>query len=352
MSVSDAREQPAVQPPKKRMSRGTRVLVIIVCILLAIALILAGTVLILSAVGRNALTNDDGVNIARDDVEALGSGTVRYNGQLYRYNTDIVTILLMGVDEEAKQDTGGVYGNANQSDANILAVLDMRNQELTLVSISRDAMCTLDVLDSTGAHVGTATAQLALAYSYGDGAERSCELTSAAVSRLFYDLPIPAYGSIYMQGIRQLVDSVGGVTVTPDASFSGFTAGQPVTLTGQRTENYIRYRADSTEGNNQRMQRQKQVVLALVNKMLAQVKEDPASVLALYNDVRRNITTNINTAMMVYLAQQASGMHFSGDIVNVPGTSVMGAQKHAEYQVDPDALLELVLDIFYEPVDG
>ena len=320
MSVSDAREQPAVQPPKKRMSRGTRVLIIIVCILLAIALILVGTVLILSAVGRNALTNDDGVNIARDDVEALGSGTVRYNGQLYRYNTDIVTILLMGVDEEVKQDTGGVYGNANQSDANILAVLDMRNQELTLVSISRDAMCTLDVLDSTGAHVVTATAQLALAYSYGDGAE--------------------------------LVDSVGGVTVTPDASFSGFTAGQPVTLTGQRTENYIRYRADSTEGNNQRMQRQKQVVLALVNKMLAQVKEDPASVLALYNDVRRNITTNINTAMMVYLAQQASGMHFSGDIVNVPGTSVMGAQKHAEYQVDPDALLEMVLDIFYEPVDG
>ena len=84
------------------------------------------------------------------------------------------------------------------------------------------------------------------------------------------------------------------------------------------------------------------IVLALVNKMLAQVKEDPASVLALYNDVRRNITTNINTAMMVYLAQQASGMHFSGDIVNV----------HAGYQVNPDALLEMVLDIFYEPVDG
>ena len=62
--------------------------------------------------------------------------------------------------------------------------------------------------------------------------------------------------------------------------------------------------------------------------------------------------TAINTAMIVYLPQQASGMHFSGDIVNVPGTSVMGAQKHAEYQVNPDALLEMVLDIFYEPVDG
>jgi len=61
---------------------------------------------------------------------------------------------------------------------------------------------------------------------------------------------------------------------------------------------------------------------------------------------------NLLTGLMVYLAQQASGMHFSGDIVNVPGTSVMGAQRHAEYQVDPDALLEMVLDIFYEPVDG
>ena len=125
-----------------------------------------------------------------------------------------------------------------------------------------------------------------------------------------------------------------------------------MTLTGKLTENYIRYRADSTEGNNQRMQRQKQVVLALVHKMLAQVKEDPASVLAIYNNIRRNTTTNINTAMMVYLAQQASGMHFSGDIVNVPGTSVMGAQRHAEYQVDQDALLRMILNIFYEPVDG
>ena len=56
--------------------------------------------------------------------------------------------------------------------------------------------------------------------------------------------------------------------------------------------------------------------------------------------------------MMVYLAQQASGMHFSDDIVNVPGTSVMGEQRHAEYQVDQDALLELILSIFYEPVEG
>lgn len=351
--MPDERQTPAERPPKKRMSRATRVLVIIVCVLLAIALLLVATVLVLSAIGRNALTDDDGMNISRDDVESLGSGTVRYNDRLYRYNTDIVTILLMGVDEQVKQDASGIYGNANQSDANILAVLDLRNKEMTLISVSRDAMCTLDILDSAGEHVGTATAQLALAYAYGDGAERSCELTSAAVSRLFYDLPIPVYGSIYMQGIRQLRRQRRRRDGHADTSIPRLCRpGAAVTLTGQLTENYIRYRADSTEGNNQRMQRQKQVVLALVHKMLAQVKEDPASILALYNNVRRNTTTNINTAMMVYLAQQASGMHFSDDIVNVPGTSVMGEQRHAEYQVDSDALLELILSIFYEPVEG
>ena len=61
---------------------------------------------------------------------------------------------------------------------------------------------------------------------------------------------------------------------------------------------------------------------------------------------------NLLTGLMVYLAQQASGMHFSDDIVNVPGTSVMGEQRHAEYQVDSDALLWMILNIFYEPVDG
>ena len=30
----------------------------------------------------------------------------------------------------------------------------------------------------------------------------------------------------------------------------------------------------------------------------------------------------------------------------------MGEQRHAEYQVDQDALLELILSIFYEPVEG
>ena len=51
-------------PKKKKMSKGTKALLIIVCVIVAIALLLVGTVLILSAVGRSALTDDgSGINI-------------------------------------------------------------------------------------------------------------------------------------------------------------------------------------------------------------------------------------------------------------------------------------------------
>lgn len=346
----------AEAPKKKKMSKGTKVLLIIVCVIVAIAVLLVGAVLILSAVGRSALT-DDGSGMTMEDyrgdegdAESLGSGTVRYKGQLYQYNDEIIPILLLGVDEREKNVQEGEFGVANQADVNVLAALDPKNGRITMISISRDTMCDLDVLDETGAHVGTANAQLALAYTYGDGGDTSCALSAEAVSRLFYGLEIPAYASIYMNGITELVNAVGGVTVTPDVSFGSFVAGQQTLLTGQRTEQYIRYREYTTEGNNQRMQRQNQVLVALVRQMLASVQQNPASALNLYNNVSRNVTTNLNTSKILYLAQQATRMSFDGEIRNVAGTSVLGAENHAEYQVDEQALYELILDVFYDPV--
>lgn len=340
-------------PKKKKMSKGTKALLIIVCVIVAIALLLVGTVLILSAVGRSALT-DDGSGMTMEeyegDAESLGSGTVRYKGQLYQYNDEIIPVLLLGVDEHEKNVQEGEFGVANQADVNVLAALDPKNGRITMISISRDTMCQMDVLDDAGSHVGTATAQLALAYTYGDGGDVSCELSAAAVSRLFYGLEIPVYASIYMDGITELVDAVGGVTVTPDVSFGPFVAGRETLLTGSNTERYIRYRESTTEGNNQRMQRQNQVLVALVRQMLASVKQNPASVLNLYNNVSRNVTTNLDASKILYLAQQAAKLRFDGEIRNVAGESVLGAQNHAEYQVDEQALYELILDVFYDPV--
>lgn len=339
------------EKPKKKISKGTKVLIIIAGVLVGLALLMALTLLALNFFGGRSLRSDiDGLNLDSTAAQSSDEGTIRYKGKLYRYNKDIITIMLMGVDNHEKQMVSGRYGNANQTDANVLAVLDTKNEKICLISVSRDAICEIDILDSDGIHVGTADAQLALAYSYGDGGDVSCKLTSDAVSRLFYDLPVNAYGSIYLNGVSRLVDVLGGVTVTPTSSFGGFKAGTPVTLKGGLTEDYLRYRTDSLEGNNERMERHKQVIIAMAHAVIEKIKNDPTSILSLYGEVMNNVTTDINTARMVYLAGQAAKMDFDSNIRSVEGESVMGKESHAEYIVDKDALLELIINTFYEPV--
>lgn len=339
---------------KKPISKGAKALLIIVCVLAGLAVLMAAAVFILDSIGRGALTDDGGsIDLSGANAQAfesVGTGTVRYKGKLYRYNDEISCILLMGVDEYQKSEQS-YYGNANQSDVNVLAVLDPKNEKLTLISVSRDILCELEMLDSEGNFIGTGNAQLALAYSYGDGGDVSCRLTSKAASKIFYGLNIPAYASIYMNGIADLVDAVGGITVTPSESFNGFTAGQQTELKGRLTEQYIRFREHTIEGNNQRMERQKQVLMALVYKGLDSAKKDPTSVLDLYGCVKDNVTTNINAAMMVYLARQAIKLDFDGQIHNVPGHSELGEQNHAVYVVDEEAFLAMIMDIFYDPVE-
>ena len=337
---------------KKKMSKGSRVLLTIVCIVVGIAVLLGITVLILDRIGHNAMTDDGSGMRTPDQAEQMEAGRVRYNGQLYQYKNDITTILFMGVDSREKAASSGEFGRPNQADVIVLGVLDPVEDRIVLISVSRDSMCEIDILDAQGVRTGTANAQLALSYSYGDGADVSCQLTSDAVSRLFYDLPISAYASIYMNGVGRLTDVVGGITVTPNESFGQFQAGQSVTINSANAETYLRYRDHTVEGNNARMERQKGVIMELARAMLREIRTNPQSILTIYQEISNNVTTNINASSMVYLARVARTMTLSNDVLKVQGESVLGAEQHAEFNVDQTALYELILEIFYEPIDG
>lgn len=337
---------------KKRMNKGTRILLTIVAVIVCIALLLAITVLILDRIGQRNMTNDGSGMTVVDGAELDNEGRVRYKGQLYEYKKDLTTILLMGVDSRNKDADSGEFGRSNQADADVLAVFDPSTHKITFINISRDAMVEMEILDDYGNSKGTARAQLALSYAYGDGAGVSCKLTKNAVSGLFYNLPIHAYASIYMDGIADLVGEVGGVTVTALDTFGQFTEGQSVTLTRSNTEQYIRYRSHDTEGNNQRMERQKQVLVAMSKTMLGRIREQPISALTVYDAVKRNVTTDLNTGSILYLARRAATMQLNENMLKVPGESVLGDGNHAEFIVDETALYELILSVFYTPVDG
>ena len=90
---------------------------------------------------------------------------------------------------------------------------------MTLISVSRDTMCDIAILDESGDVSGSARAQLALSYSYGDGLATSAALTREAVSNLFYGLDIDGYAAFYMGGIADLNDALGGVTLTVQSDY-------------------------------------------------------------------------------------------------------------------------------------
>ena len=346
------KERPETQPKKKKLSKGTRILRNIVIVIVAIALLLGAAVFVLDHFGRSQLTDDGAAMTVIEDAELDNAGRVRYKGQLYEYKKDVTTILLMGVDSRNKEDTEGEFGASNQSDMNVLAVLDPETHQITLINISRDSMVEMEVMDELGNSVGTAKAQLALSYSYGDGGDVSCRLTRDAVSGLFYDLPIHAYASIYLNGVADLVGEIGGVTVQALDTFGEFREGETVELTRSNTESYIRYREKTVDGNNQRMERQRQVLMAMAKTMLSRVKEKPISALTIYDAVKRNVTTDLNTGSILYLARTAAGLHMNESVLKVQGESVLGEGNHAEFNVDETALYELILSVFYQPIEG
>ena len=65
------------------------------------------------------------------DNEVLDSYTVRYNDKLYRYNDQIVTLLLLGVDQEEPDVTEGSVDSDVYADVVLLAAIDMKNNKVS-----------------------------------------------------------------------------------------------------------------------------------------------------------------------------------------------------------------------------
>ena len=340
-------------------------LIIVVIILLLFALILCTFVVGLWMHGKNSMTQATPpptlpLPAESTTVETQSNPNIfEYNGKRYKYNTNMINLLLLGIDSEEKHDD--YQTGYDQADVIVLAALDPLNNELNLISLSRDTLCDIEVTDNDGKNAGLIQTQLALTFGYGNDPHESCQATCDAVSNIFYGLPIRGYGAYYMNGIVELNDAVGGVTVTiiEDYPFSKqgqtkhWVEGTKVTLKGEWAEYYIRARVEhGVDSNDLRMVRQKQYMLALVNQAISKAKENPASIMEMYNAVDDYVITDLGVGEIAYLAMKATGMNFSGEIRSLPGDLVLGEDGYAELHLNPQALYELMLDVFYTEIES
>ncbi|MBQ2972619.1 MAG: LCP family protein [Ruminococcus sp.] len=351
---------------KKKKKKALKVLLIILCVLLALVIAVAGTLFVFNKIGESAMHNYEDVEIEPapevENIESVTDGgkTIAYNGSTYAFNEKVATVVMMGIDTGKKGEAiENIIGANGQADAIYIAVIDTSNNKVTILGVSRDAMVDVNVYNTSGEFLRTENMQLCLSYAYGDGKHTSCENTLVSLERLFYGMPFDTYFSFDIPAIGLATDAIGGVTITSDTEFYSdyynrtIYPGETVTLYGNDATAYVRTRdINELDSNNARMSRQKQFISAFIAEIFSSVKSDPSLVLDLYNTVENNSTTNLTPAKMTYLATTAiSGLDSYKEIefVNVPGTVTKG--EYAEFIVDQNTLMELMLDLFYVKVN-
>ena len=276
-----------------------------------------------------------------------------YNGTAYARREDLETVLLLGVDKFEGETPEG-YINNQQADFLLLLVLDEENETCTPIQLNRDTMTQIQILGVTGEPAGTFTGQLALAHTYGSGEEDSCENTVLAVSNLLYGMGIDHYVSLTMDGVALLNDLVGGVTVEVLDDFSGIddslVQGETVTLQGQQALTYVRSRGGLEDSSNlHRMERQRQYLAALQQQLKAAVQQEDGFTLDALLQLNEYMVSDCTVDQLSDLGDSLAAYQVS-DILTTPGDAQEG-EEFMEFTVDEDALQQLVMDVFYEPVE-
>lgn len=309
--------------------------------------------------------------MAKEDQESADSGTqtgkemlfeentVFWNGKTYKRNTYVKAVLCMGVDRDGPMTETTLSGDGGQADGNFLLANDTARGSMKILLIPRDSMTEITKTDTSwtetnGAKLGEVVDHLSLSYAYGDGREKSCEYTKQAVSHLLMGLKIDSYMAADLEIIASLNDEVGGVTVTiptmgMEQADPEFVFGQTVRLKGEQAERFVRFR--DTERDNSAISRMEQQKL-YISGFFQAVKEK--------NRTESNITEHLFEMSQDYMVTDMAKDEYLKLAINAlegegltsasfkmaPGTGT-ATETYDEYYVDQEALVPIILDLFY-----
>jgi len=290
-------------------------------------------------------------------------GWIKYQDRIYAYNEDILTFLFMGIDKGGDVAEVAEGTDGGQADALFLLILNPHEKTIEVIGINRNTMADVDIYNEEGAYVTTATAQIAVQHGFGNGVEESCEYQLKAVQRLFYNLPVHGYAAVHMDAVISLTDLLGGIELTAledvGVAFEGkekgkiiIHEGDHVVLDGEKAYSYVRFRDVKVDGSaDMRLKRQQQFLGEFIQKAKAQTAKDITLPVKMYQEITKQMVTDVTVDEVAYLASTALDYRFDKSrFYSLEGETIMG-EKFEEFYVDEDVLYDMILDIFYEPVD-
>lgn len=160
---------------------------------------------------------------------------------------DPISVLILGVDERSN-DRG-------RSDTIIVMTINPKDKSMQMVSIPRDTRTEIIGKGSND--------KINHAYAYG-----GVEMAMSTIEN-FLDIPIDYYAKVNMEGFKDIVDAVGGITVNNPFAFKyegySFSKGS-LSLDGKSALAYSRMRYEDPRGDFGRQDRQKQVIQGVIEK--------------------------------------------------------------------------------------
>ena len=291
--------------------------------------------------------------------------TITYNGKKYRYNDNLINILVMGIDDYGLKGDKDTDANPYQADTIVLGTVDAVKKTVSFMSIPRDTVASIKVLDLNDELATVKKGPIAIQHSFGTQGERTNEAVVDAVSNLLYSVPINRYVSVDITAIPDINDSLGGITVDIPEDL---TKWNPKMKAG--TKDYLLLNKDAVifvarrdtgidDSAMGRMKRQVMYLKKLFPAVKARTAENITYPIALYNSEADKVKTNLTIDEMTYLAKLLLDLELSDkDIVSVPGEMKRiepGEIEDYEYEmgyiVDEDALKQLIVDRFYTPAE-
>ncbi|MGN0076821.1 MAG: LCP family protein [Parafannyhessea sp.] len=226
-------------------------------------------------------------------------------------------MLLLGVDKDSSRSSSKEFGSSSsayRSDSIMLVRVDPQKKKVTMVSIPRDLKVDM------GSH---GTQKLNAAYSIG-GASYAVKMVEKIAG-----VSISHYAEIDMDGMEEVVNAVGGVTVTlpvavKDPNYTGLDLpagkqkldGKTAALLCRARHAYDSYGA----GDFYRAANQRAVIAAVAKKVLKSSLTTMTSTVSAMADM---VNTDMSASDIVSLASEMRGMDSSKDIMSglAPTTS-------------------------------
>lgn len=271
--------------------------------------------------------------------------TLEYNGETYYYNTDIISILLMGIDTKE-----GVYG---QSDHMSLLIIDRRNKEIKLLAIPRETITEIEMYGDDGSYLGLSDNHLGLAYPNGYKAGKAGIVTMEATSKLLLNIPIIYYVATNMNVMPMLAEIVGDVDIElPDDSLAyrnpEWVKGYIFNVNKDTIEIYLRSRNiydDFT--NTNRMLRQNLYLNWFFDNINSINEEDESFLLAKLEEILENCETNLSwDEAETFYELAMDSMRSDPFAYSISGRYAIG-QFYEDFYPNEDDLLSLIIKLFY-----